>query len=58
MKAAKQQAIDSISRLPPDATWHDIIYSLRVVQKIAKGIDAAEKGRIISHKEVKRVFVR
>lgn len=58
MKTAKQQAIDSISRLPPDVTWQDIVYCLRVRQKIEEGIKAAEDGRVVSNDEVKRIFAR
>ncbi len=58
MKTAKEQAIDSISRLPAVVTWQDIVYCLRVRRKIEEGIKAAEDGRILSHDEVKRLFAR
>jgi predicted transcriptional regulator len=35
-------------------TWDDIIYEFYVKKKIATGIKAAEEGRIVSHKEVRR----
>jgi predicted transcriptional regulator len=58
MKTAKEQAVDSISRLPSDVTWQDIIYCLYVKRKIEEGIKAADDGRILSHEEVKRLFAR
>jgi len=58
MKTPKEQAIDSISRLPEDATWQDIVYCLRVRRKIEEGITAANEGRVISHDEVKKLFAQ
>ena len=58
MKTAKEQSIDSISRLPAEATWQDIIYCLYVRRKIEEGIKAAKEGRLVSHEEVKRLFAR
>ena len=56
MKTAKEQAIESISRLPAEATWQDIIYCLRVRQAIEEGIQAAQAGRTVPLEEVKRLF--
>ena len=56
MKTAKVNALDSICRLPPDATWEDILYCLIVRRKIEEGIRASEEGRVIEHDEVKRLF--
>jgi len=58
MKTAKEQALDSISRLPSYATWKDIIYCLYVRKKIEEGIKAAQEGRTVPHDEVKRLFAR
>ena len=56
MKTAREQAIDSISRLPEDATWQDIVYCLGVRRKIEEGVNAANEGRVLPHDEVKRLF--
>jgi hypothetical protein len=56
VKTVKQQAIDSISRLPADARWEDILCCLYVRRKIEEGIKAANRGRAVSHNEVKRLF--
>jgi len=58
MKTAKEKAIDSISRLPVDATWEDIIYCLYVRRKIEEGIKAASEGRVVGHDEVKKLFAQ
>ncbi len=58
MKTTKEQAIDSISRLPEDTTWQDIVYCLRVRRKIEEGITAAKQGRVVGHNEVKKLFAR
>lgn len=56
MKTAREQAIDSVSRLPEDATWQDIVYCLRVRRKIEEGITGAKEGRVVAHDEVKKLF--
>ena len=56
MKTAKEQAIDSISRLPAEVTWQEIMYCLYVRRKIEDGIKAAKEGRVVSHDEVKRLL--
>jgi len=58
MKTPKEQAIDSISRLPEDATWQDIVYCLRVRRKIEEAITAAKQDRVVGHDEVKKLFAR
>lgn len=58
MKTAKEQAIDSISRLPVEATWEDISYCLYVRRKIEEGIKTANEGRVASHAEVKKLFAQ
>jgi predicted transcriptional regulator len=58
MKTIKEKAIDSISRLPAEATWEDIIYCLYVRRKSEEGIKAADEGRVVSHHEVKKLFAQ
>ncbi len=45
-------------RLPPSATYADAMYELYVRMKIAKGREAAAAGRVVSHEDVRRKFVR
>lgn len=54
MASAKKQALEMIRKLPDKATWDDIMYEIYVRKKIARGIKAADEGRIIPHEEVKK----
>ncbi|MCJ7576951.1 MAG: hypothetical protein MUO91_00710 [candidate division Zixibacteria bacterium] len=57
MSSVKEEAKKLIDRLPDQVTWDDILYEFYVKKKIATGIKAAEEGRIVSHKEVKKRFL-
>jgi len=54
MSVAKEQAKKLIDKLPEKATWDDIMYQLYVKKKLALATKAAEEGRVIPHKEVKK----
>jgi len=56
MPAVKEEAIHLIETLPDTCSWDDIIYELYVKKKIEKGLKAVEKGRLVSHEEVKKRF--
>ena len=56
MTAVKEEAIHLIETLPDTCSWDDIIYELYVKKKIEKGLKAVEKGRLVSHEEVKKRF--
>jgi predicted transcriptional regulator len=56
MSTTKEEAINLISRLPDEASWDDIMYSMYVKKKIELGIKAADEGRAVPHEEVKRIF--
>ncbi len=43
-------------RLPEGASYSDAMYEIYVRMKIAEGKKAAEEGRVVPHKEVKRRF--
>jgi predicted transcriptional regulator len=57
MSTAKEEAISLITRLPDVASWDDIIYEIYVRKKIEMGIKAAGEGRVVSHEEVKKIFL-
>ena len=57
MPSAKKQALEMIRNLPDRVTWDDIIYEIYVRKKIARGIKAADEGRVIPHEEVKKRFL-
>ncbi|MBM2836502.1 MAG: hypothetical protein HW409_691 [candidate division NC10 bacterium] len=58
MPSAKKQAIDMIRKLPDKATWDDIMYEIYVRRKITGGIEAADEGKVVSHEEVKKRFLK
>jgi predicted transcriptional regulator len=58
MSTAKEEAIKTISRLPEEASWEEIMYKIYVKRKIEEGLKAADEGRTISHEEVKELFER
>ena len=57
MASAKKQAFEMIRNLPDRVTWDDIMYEIYVRKKIARGIKAADEGRVIPHEEVKKRFL-
>lgn len=54
----KSELRDIADRIPDSASYNDAMYQLYVRMKIAKGKQAADEGRIISHDEVKRRFAK
>ena len=57
MSIVKEEARKLIEKLPDQATWDDLIYEFYVKKKIAIALKAAEEGRVVSHKEVKKRFL-
>ncbi len=45
MQAAKQEALDVITRLPDDTDMEEIMYRLYVLDKVRTGQEAVERGR-------------
>lgn len=58
MPTAKKQALEMVRKLPDKATWDDIMYGVYVRKKIEAGIQAADEGRVVSHEDVKKRFVK
>lgn len=58
MAIVKEEAKNLIDRLPDQATWDDIMYEFYVKKKLAIALKAAKEGRVISHEEVKKRFLR
>ena len=54
MQPAKQEALDTIGKLPDDTDMDEIMYRLDVLDKIRKGQEAVEQGRTVSSEELKR----
>ena len=58
MASAKKQALEMIRNLPDRVTWDDIMYEIYVRKKIDRGIKAADEGKVVSHEEVKKRFLK
>lgn len=54
MQPAKQEALETIGKLPDDADMDEIMYRLYVLDKIRKGQEAADQGRTITSEALKR----
>ena len=53
MQPAKQEALETIGKLPEDADMDEIMYRLYVLDKVRKGQKAAEERRTITSKDLK-----
>lgn len=54
MIPAKQEALESIRKLPDDADMDEIMYQLYVIDKIRKGQVAVNQGQVTTVAELKR----
>jgi predicted transcriptional regulator len=54
MQPAKKEALEAIGKLPDDADMDEIMYRLYVLDKIRKGQEAADQGRITRSEDLKR----
>jgi len=54
MHPAKQEALETIGKLPEDTDMDEIMYRLYVLDKIRKGQEAVEQGRSVTSEELKR----
>lgn len=54
MHAAKQEALETIGKLPEDTDMDEIMYQLYVLDKIRKGQQAVEQGQTVTSEELKR----
>jgi len=53
MQAAKQDALNVITRLPDDTDMEEIMYRLYVLDKVRKGQEAVERGQTLTSEELK-----
>ena len=58
MESAKEEAIQLIRRLPDDTTLEDIQYHLYVQQKVQRGMQDVEEGRVYTQEEVEKRMKR
>jgi len=54
MQTAKQEVIELIKGLPDNSTLEEIQYSLYVRQKVQRGLQDVEEGRIYSQEKVEK----
>jgi hypothetical protein len=50
----KQEALESIRRLPEDADIDEIMYRLYLIDKLRKSREAIAQGKVISQDDLKR----
>jgi predicted transcriptional regulator len=54
---AKQLLRDAVEHLPEDATVEDAMERLYFLAKVARGLEAADRGDTVDHDEVRREFL-
>jgi hypothetical protein len=57
MGAAKGEVRKLIDLLPDHATWDDIMYEFYVKKKLAKALDEAAAGDVVSHQIAKQLLL-
>ena len=55
---AKQRILEAVQQLPPDVTMEEAIERLVFPAKIERGLRDADAGRVVSHEEARRRWVR
>ena len=53
-RSDKEQVRVLLDSLPNDCTIEDVQYGLFVIERIRDGLEAVERGDVISHEEVKK----
>jgi len=53
-KSVKSELRDIARHIPESATYTDAMYELYVRMKVAKGRQAADEGRVVSHESARR----
>jgi predicted transcriptional regulator len=54
MQSAKQEVMELLKGLPDDSTLEEIQYHLYVRQKVQRGIQDVEEGRVYTQEEVEK----
>ena len=58
MKTAKDEVRELLEKMPEEASLEDIQYHIYVRQKVRKGLEAENQGRLISHDDVEKRMAR
>lgn len=54
---AKQLLRDAVEQLPEDATIEDVMDRLYLLAKVARGLEAADRGDVVPHEDIEREFL-
>ncbi len=54
---AKQLLREAVERLPDDATLEDAMGRLYFLSKVARGLEAADRGDVVPHEEGRRMLL-
>jgi len=54
MATAKEEVRKLLDVIPDDASFEDIQYHIYVRQKVERGLEDVEQGRVVSQEEVER----
>ncbi|MCH7804949.1 MAG: hypothetical protein IH937_12820 [Acidobacteria bacterium] len=58
MKTAKKEVRKILDQIPDDASLEDIQYHIYVCQKIERGLQDIDDGRVLSQKQVEKRMSR
>ena len=58
MKTAKKEVRKILDQIPDDASLEDIQYHIYVCQKIERGLQDMDDGRVLSRKQVEKRMSR
>ena len=58
MKTAKKEVRKILDQIPDDASLEDIQYHIYVCQKIERGLQDMDDGRVLSQKQVEKRMSR
>ena len=58
MSAAKEDVRKMLTQIPEDASLEDIQYHIYVMEKVQRGLKAAEEGSLLSNEDVERRLAR
>ena len=58
MSAVKQEIQHLLSTLPEDCTYEDVQYHIYVLEKVKRGLDDVEQGRVFTQEEIEQHLSR
>lgn len=58
MASSKKTALNLIEKMPENASLEQIMYGLFFRQRVDRGLDELDKGKTVTHDEVRRSVAR